>query len=393
MLIKLISKDIKYLLKNITLYLFFIVVILFYNSQFYGDIGDIQRPIKPVPGQNYYGSVIITDRTEEIKEVFRNLNRDLDNGTFEVNGFINKMVKINDDERDLLKEATNRIGFYDIDTKEINIKASYEEYLKIVREVDKKLGKNTSYGDKYRKITLNRNMTYEEAVTEFNDVLNKDKLTSAYARLFADYMGITAAFFPIFLSAFILTRDKRSKMHELIYSRNIKSSIYVISKYIALVASTLLVYLALATHATIKFSIFAAQNKYIIDYLAFYKYTIIWILPTLMFTIAFGMFISLILDNGILALPIQFVLWITSLMPLKGDYNLGKILIRFNTVGSYNKYILWSKDIITNRIFYAVLSIGIVFITALLLSYKRGGGFGVFTKSKKDNVLQHQNNM
>lgn len=391
MLLKLIKKDIKYLFKNTTLYLFFGVVILFYISQFIGDIGKIGVPIKPVPGQEYYGTVKITDKTEEIKEIFRNLNRDLNNGTFEKSGFINKVVKLNKDEITLLKNAANRIGAFDTD--EISIKVSYEEYLKIVREVDKKLGKNTSYGDKYRKMVLNRNMTYEEALTEFYDVLDKDKLTNAYARLFADYMGITAAFFPIFLSAFILTRDKRSKMHELIYSRSIKSSSYVISKYIALVTSALLVYLAVATHATIKFCNFAAQNKYIIDYLAFYKYTFIWILPTLMFTTAVGMLISMIFGNGIFALPIQFVLWMTSLFPLEGDYNLSKILIRFNTVGSYNNYILWSKDIITNRIFYAVLSIGIVFITATLLTWRRGGRFELFKKPKKDNILQHQNIM
>jgi hypothetical protein len=368
-------------------------VIVFYNSQFIGDIGNIKRPIKPVPGQEYYGSVRITDRTEEIKEVFRNLNRDLDSGTFEVNGLLNKVVKLNNDEMTLLKNAANSIGASDTDTNEISIKVSYEEYLKIVRAVDKKLGKNTNYGDKYRKMALNRNMTYEEALTEFNDVTNKDKLTNAYGRIFADYMGITAAFFPIFLSAFILTRDRRSKMHELIYSRSIKTSIYVISKYSALVTSALLVYLATATHATIKFSIFAAQNNYIIDYLAFYKYTFIWILPTLMFTTAAGMFISMIFDNGIFALPIQFVLWITSLFPLEGYYNLSKILIRFNKVGSYNNYILWSKDIITNRIFYAALSIGIIFITVVLLAWRRGGRFELFKKPKKDNILQHQNNM
>ena len=32
-------------------------------------------------------------------------------------------------------------------------------------------------------------------MAEFNTIVEKDKITNAYARLFADYMGITAGFF------------------------------------------------------------------------------------------------------------------------------------------------------------------------------------------------------
>lgn len=391
MLVELIKKDIKYLFKNITLYIFFGIVLLFYFSQFASDLDKV-NPIKPEPGQKYYGSVIITDKTEEMKEIFRSLNRDLGRGAFQRNGFINKTVYLSSDQRSLLKDAADKIGTFK-DDNDVDIKVNYDEYLKIVRELDKKLGRNTCYGDKYRQTVLYRNMTYEEAVMEFNNLLNKDKLTNAYGRLFADYMGITAAFFPIFLSAFILTRDKRSKMHELIYSRSISSGIYIASKFIALVLSAFLIYLVSAFLATAKFSILAYQNSYNIDYLAFFKYTFAWILPTLMFTTAFGMFVSMIFNNGVYAIPLQFVIWMTSLMPLEGNYNLSKILIRFNTVGDYSKYILWKQEIIINRIFYVLISIALLFITALLLEWRRGGGFGIFKKHKKSNILQHQNIM
>lgn len=391
MLVQLIKKDIKYLFKNVTLYIFFGVVLLFYTSQFAGDL-DRVKPAKPEPGQKYYGSVVITDKTEEIKEIFRNLNWDLDRDAFERNGFINKIVKLSSDERSLLKNAADKIGTFN-DDRSINIKVTYDEYLKIARELDKELGGNTCYGDKYKRTILNRDMTYEEALEEFDNVLNKDKITNAYARLFADYMGITAAFFPVFLSAFILTRDKRSKMHELIYSRSVNSYTYITSKYIALVTSAFLIYLAAATLATVKFSVLAYQNSYNIDYLAFFKYTFAWILPTLMFTTAFGMFTSMLFNNGISAIPLQFALWMTSATPLEGSYGISKILIRFNSIGDYSKFVLWKQEIIINRIFYVLISIILIFITAQLLEWRRSGELGIFKKPEKGNILQPQNNM
>jgi hypothetical protein len=305
---------------------------------------------------------------------------------------INKTVKLSEKDRNILSATAEKIAVPS-DGGNIELKVSYEEYLNIVRKLDKDLGGNTDYSDKNRKMILNRSMTYEEALQEFNNIINKDKITNAYGRLFSDYMGIAAGFFPIFLSAFILTRDKRSRMYELVYSRSVKSHTYVLAKYTALVIVMFLGYLIAATHATVKFACFASQNNYIIDYFAFYKYTFAWILPTLMFTTAFGMLISIIFGNGIAAVPAQFILWITSLLPLGGNYALTKILIRFNTAGSYNNYIVWKNDIIINRIFYIILSLALVYIASMFLTLKRGGGFGLLGKSNGNNTLQYENNL
>lgn len=392
MFFQLVKKEIGFQLRNITFYLFLGIILLFYSSQFTGDI-DL-KGIKPVPNQQFYGKVAITDKTEEIREIYRNINSNLNTGDYLKYGFmINKTVKLSDKDRAVLSTAADKIARTSPGGTQIELRVSYEEYLRIVRDLDKALGGNTPYGDKYRKMILYRPMTYEEAMDSFNNIINKDKLTNAYGRLFGDYMGITAGFFPIFLSAFILARDRRSRMHEIIYSRSINSHIYVFSKFIALTLIMLSVYLVAATHATVKFAGLAAGHGYIIDYLAFYKYTFSWILPTIMFTTALGILISIIFGNGIAAVPIQFILWMTSLMPLRGSYSLAKILIRFNTAGSYGDYILWKQDIIVNRIFYAVLSVVLIYITSVLLEMKRGGGFELFGKSNKNSSLQYENNL
>jgi hypothetical protein len=125
-----------------------------------------------------------------------------------------------------------------------------------------------------------------------------------------------------------------------------------------------------------------------IDYLAFYKYTFLWILPTIMFTTALGMLISIIFENGIAAVPIQFILWMLSLQPLMGNYSLTKIFIRFNTAGNYSNYIIWKPDIIINRLFYIILSVALAYFTSMILTLKRGGSFGLFRKNNKNSTLQ-----
>lgn len=385
MFFQLLKKDLNYIFRNITLYLFVAIVVLFYSTQF---LGDTEAPVKPMPGQDYYGSVEIKDKTEEMKKVYQWLDIELNKGTITKHGFINKEVKLTEENKTKIKNALMALSDSKPNSSSIEIKVNYQEYLKIIRNVDKELGGKTNYGDRNRKYILYREMTYDEALEDFNNILSKDKYTNAYGRLFADYMAITAGIFPIFLSAFVLTRDKRSNMHELIYSRKVKSYIYIASKYITQVFAILVVYLLVATHATMKFSQIAIQNNYIIDNFAFFKYTFMWILPTIMFTTALGMFLSILFGNGLIAVPIQFLFWITSLIPLEGDYNLSKILIRFNSVGKYSNYIQWKNDIMLNRIFYVLLPFFIVLLAAMLLEWKRGGRFAAISKLKKVNTLQ-----
>jgi hypothetical protein len=124
-----------------------------------------------------------------------------------------------------------------------------------------------------------------------------------------------------------------------------------------------------------------------IDYFAFFKYTLFWIAPTVMFTSGVGALISIIFGNGVAAIPVQFMLWMNSLMPLRGDYGLTKLVIRFNTAGAYEEYIGWVHNIGINRIFYVLISAGLVLIGTWVWSLKRGAGSGVFKKHYKARAV------
>lgn len=377
----LFKKELKYIFKNITFYIFIIVVGLFYFTQF--SPPSTTKNFKPIAPSGLndkermlgYGSKDITDPKKEIREMYMNLYRDYESGSiYKEKLMLNVTVKLDENEKQYIKDAMESIASDEyLNNKDENlIKVSYEQYLNIMEDLDKKLGGSTYYGEKRRHTVLNEPKTYEDALKDYKELLEKDKLTNAEGRVFADYMGITAGFFPVFLSAFILIKDKRSKMQELICSRSVSAYTYILSKYTALCTAVLIPYFMFASYSTFIFYRIGNFNNYNIDMLAFFKYTIWWVTPTVLFTVAVGMLISVIFNNGIIAIPIQFILWISSLTPLSGNYSLSKFIIRFNTFGDYSNYIKWSETIAINRVFYIAVSAILALIASLVWSKKRG---------------------
>ncbi|WP_425446492.1 ABC transporter permease [Dethiothermospora halolimnae] len=387
MFFELIGKEIKQQFKSITFYLFIIILIFSYHTQFIGDLPDSIKPTPPNKENgynNYYGYTYDVSHMEEMKSVYSSLYRDYKNKETLIHGTVmNKTVKLSQEQIDFLKKTMKKISIDGYQEKGLKIDITYEDYLDLMEEVDKKLGGDTYYDSEYRYMITRKRLSYEEALENFNILMEKDKLTRGYGRLFADYMGITAGIYLIFLSAFVITRDKRSKMDGLIYSRKISSFKYILAKYIGLFVSVFIGYIVVATHATIMFTKIASINNYTIDYFAFYKYTIIWIVPTILFTLSIGFIISIVFGNGIVAIPFQFILFSRSVLPLSGDYGLDKFMIRFNSSGKYEQYIQWRPQIITNRIFYVILSIAILIISVLVFEWKRGRGDEFFTIKKR----------
>lgn len=393
MFFQLVWKEMEYQTRNITLYLFIAVVLMFYSTQFMPYISQ-GTPLEPQPGAQYYGIKAIEDKESEIKAVYLDMQRSYSAGyILKQSVLINKVVNLSEDELNVMKTAMEQLAVYkhregSNPMENVAVKASYEEYLQIVRELDKKLGGSTYYGDKYRKFILQQPMTYEDAMTEFETIKTKDKITNAYGRLFADYMGITAGLFPVFLAAFVMTRDKRSKMQELIYSRSIGSFSYIASKYVALLAILVTFYMAITAHATYGVVSQAQQGGYAVEILALFKYTITWLIPTLMFTIAVGMLVSLLLNNGVVAIFVQFVLWLVSITSLGGNYEFFRSIIRFNALGEYDSYISYLPQIIANRVFYTLFSIALLIAASWILSRKRGAANG--SKIYKADMVQQQ---
>ena len=383
---QLFCKELKFHFKSITYYIFVVIVALFYFSQVTLPKGideikpmskeEIRKIISKLPEEkrdfarfryeNSSPRKPIADIKMKQKAMCQQLNMELNDKIARVYkaGF-EKKVKLSDDQIDIMKKALDKIS----PEKQI----SEEEFVKVLNEVDEGLGGGSYYGEKMRESILNRSATYEEALEEYNAILKEDKLTNAEAREFADYMGITAGLFPIFITAFILIRDIKSGAQEIIFSKRVSSFRYIFTKYLAALVALIVPYLIMATHQTLIYSKIASENKITIDYLAFYKYILMWIVPTLMFVTALGMVFAVIIRKPIVAIIVQFMLWAISITDLTTQsYSLYIIFIRYNAVTSNTEYMKWAHSININRMFYFVLSIIMMFLTAFIYNRRRG---------------------
>lgn len=382
---QLFCKEMKYYFKSITYYIFIVAVVLFYSSQmtFPKSIDDIKPLTReeitekvnkmPVEQREYikarlehaYGTKPMTDIKMKQKTMYNYMDMNLEEKVLEVYKFgFAKRVKLSDKQVDAFKAAMEKIS----PEKQV----SEEEFIDALNDLDKILGGGSYYGEKLRENILETSITYEEALADFNIKLEEDKITNAEGRVFADYMGITAGIFPMFIAAFILIRDMKSGAQEVIFSKKTSSVKYVLTKYLAAIASLMVPYVVTATHGTITYVRLAANSGITIDYFAFYKYMVLWIVPTLMFVIAMGMTFGIIFKKPIAAIIIQFLLWCSSITNLYGSYGLDKYIIRFNSSVNNVEYMKWANSIQVNRTFYFLLSLIIIFIAVYLYDRRRG---------------------
>lgn len=206
----------------------------------------------------------------------------------------------------------------------------------------------------------------EEAAANFNFKVNQEGLTNAYGRLFADYLGITAGLFPVFIAAFLLLRDHKFQMAELIRVRDVNALSYVWGKYLAVVVLLSGVYLLISCYPTFKFFQICQENDWIFHFWGFFKYTLAWVIPTMMFTVAIGMLIGQLTGSSLIVLVVQLILWFSNITTLSGNYSLGRFIIRFNSSDGYQLLLKSLPALWVNRIFFLIISVICVFLVALI---------------------------
>ena len=362
MILKIMCNEIRYQLKNITYYGFFMVVLLMFFSQLgIPTAGDLK-----LPGQkeNYYRTEPITDNIEKMKAMYFWLGKDYENRTISKYRFSFK-YSANNNEKNYLKSAIDKIYTFDSENN-MHINVSYDEYLDILKNLDINLKGGTIYGNPDRHGIYNKEISLENAEKNYKDIMEKDKFTNAYGRIFADYMGITAGLFPVFLSAFIFVREKKRNEYEKIYKSKISFTGYILGKYLGICICIMGCYFILATYTTLAYFKFSLDTNTIIDKIAIYKYTFSWIGPTVLFTTALGMLIAALFNSPIVAIGLQLILWAYNIKDLGGHYGLTQFVIRFNEFGEYDTYLQWKNAIIVNRVFYTIVYFVIVLLSAYI---------------------------
>lgn len=260
---------------------------------------------------------------------------------------------------------------------------SYDRFEELMEETDRILGGGSSYGETYRHQNASVPMTYEDAMTEYRELIEKDHLTGGYARLFSDYMVIFLGILPVFLAVTRELRDKRAGMQELIYTRKGSSLCIIASRYAAMLAMLVLPILALSLCPLSQCLKYAASAGVSTDIFAYVKYTFGWLLPTIMTVTAVGMFLTELTDTA-LAVLIQGAWWFisvfASIQSIHGGMYGWSLMPRHNTEMNWSGYHAGFAQLAANRLFYASLGILLVICTAGIYHLKRKGRYRISWK-------------
>ncbi|MCL6458475.1 MAG: ABC transporter permease [Gorillibacterium sp.] len=380
-MITLIRKEIRMLLRSIVFYLLIIVAGLFYFSQYatQNTWHELKAPTPPVEQQNVehpnYGWRAPTDVQTLSSNMIRSMTWELEEGTtYKTKLVINTKVKLSEQEKVYFQQTITKLRSL-VEQPEGH---TMDDAWVLSEELNEKLGGNSMYQEGMTTYSSaietyeDALLLHEESLVQYNEKVKQGELLPGAARLFSDYMAITAGIFPVFLAAFLLTRDRSSRMYELINSRRISAWKYVSCRFFAfalLLSAVYLLYSLMAAWQTVQ--AIGIPGQLGSTAVTFVAYTAAWVLPTIWTSIAFGMFASMLLRSSIAAIALNIIWWFHSMLPLTGSYGLTKLLIRFNTPDEYLLYRESIQTILVNRLFYTGLVILLVGATAFLWERSR----------------------
>lgn len=404
MFINLLGKECKQILKSVIFYLYLIILAVFVTSQ----IEEYSVVTKPQPGQESYGMKESSDPEEIMQATAGKLLIDWDNNSYATYpiGFY-KGVSLNEEDysrvAEILEEVTGKTeselkSELDGDNskamsqtqpgtimppvsgriEEISDTMTYEQFNQLMKEVDSILGANgTSY---YAPEKMARNamvpMTYEEALSEYQQIIDVDHVTGAFARIFCDYMVLMLAILPIFLAVTRGLRDRRAGASGLIYSRKASSISIVLSRYFATLIMSMIPVIILSISPMMEGIYYARTLGVSTDVFSYMKYIAGWLLPTAMAVVSIGFFFTELTDSA-LGILIQGIWWFIDINSavrsgLVGGFGF-HLAPRWNTVGESAKFTAEFQSLFTNRIFYSVLAVVLIILTIFIYEWKRKG--------------------
>lgn len=307
-----------------------------------------------------------------------------------------KNVKLNETDKEKMAEIISTlsgVSVNDLLTSANYIEVtlsddiSYEEFKECMKQADDLIGGGSNYSENnllnYSYVAI----TYEEAVTNYNLIVNEDKFTGAYARLFCDYVGIILSILPVFIAVAICLKDKRAKMNDLIYVRKTSSFKLILSRYFAIVISVMLptVILAYISNSTV----WGQYSGMALDYLAPLKYALGWLMPSVMIATAIGMFFTELTGTPI-AIAIQALWWFIDLNVgvgrLRGVHTLFELTPRHNSLGNTQIFLDEFHTLVANRLMIAGTALLLVAVTVIIYEQKRRGKFSGYREIKRQGT-------
>lgn len=400
MLLTIFMKECKQIVRSLVFYLYLLVFIFFLTSQ----MGNTQIIKEPKPGAASYGIKQSTDSKIIMSVTLSWLINEIRANNFATApiGFYKKVILSQNERSELKKIVEECTGKeWDIIDEEArqyeqemiknngeelevdsvyevtDIPVSYKFFEVQMKKVSDIVGKGSRYDSASYKHDVEEPITYDEALAEYHDICDMDGITDAYMRLFCDYAGVVLALLPIFLGVTRCVRDKRSKADLVIYSKSISSFQVILSRYLANAFMIFVPELILA---------FMMQTPYMYQadtigvrphYFSFLVYSVIWILPTILFVLAVSFLLTESI-NGVVAVIVQVFFALGSFMAssassLSGIFKM-QLIPRWNCFGNPARFMNEKMDLYFNRGAYVIIAIIVIAITSILYDWKRRGG-------------------
>ncbi len=371
--------------RSITYLIFVVVLISFAYSQLATELGKIDEP---KPGLKDYGP-----KYEEIPELIMPRALSALAEEHRVNtypaypyGFF-KNVKLNEKKQvkmtAILTELTGQP--YSVNRQDVKLVSAvtYERFKELMADANSLIGGGSRYAATELLNFGEIRKSYEDALKEYQAIFEHDRISGAYARLFADYLGVVLSLLPVFIAVVIGLHDRRARMRDLVYTRSISSARVMFTRYAAMATLMFIPVVILSIAVTIYIA-----NQYPgqpIDPLAFIKVSFIWLLPTLLMSSAVGVVITEWTDTPI-AVAVQGIWWFVGLSlglkHMEGGYG-ADLALRHNIVGNTQVYLDHANVLYINRISYTAASLLLVLIASWVYGLKRRGKLDVFGSFKK----------
>lgn len=402
MFVQLIRKECRQTAKSLIYWIIVAIMILDFATQ----LGSQEVMKKPEPGQESYGIHLSKDEDVIMRTTLGSLVEEYNYGSYATYpiGFY-KNVTLDDEDTKKIEQIIEKATGFSSDQIENTISAwydsrneqmqngqmmeptglevlpvnglTYEKFEKLMDEADHILGGGSSYGKGSRLGNAYQQMTYEEALDEYNTLIDKDKLTGGYARLFSDYMVIVLGILPVFLAATRSLRDRRAQMQGLIYTRKGTSTAIIASRYLSMIVMLLIPVFFLSLIPFTECMKYAQAAGIQTDILAFAKYIVGWLLPTIMTAAAVGMLFTELTETA-LAVLLQGAWWFVDVfaggtVKIHGGMYGWNLMPRHNSELNYQAYVDGFSQLVSNRILYVSISIIMIALTVVIYEQKRKG--------------------
>lgn len=260
-------------------------------------------------------------------------------------------------------------------TKHFIAQVSYERFKELMAKAEEIIGSGSNYSmDMLLEYYGQVEMTYDEAMNEYNKTIYDDKVSTAFARLFCDYMTRVLGLYPIFIVAVFWLKDRRNKMNEIINSKKINTVKLITARTLAILTAVMLPVVILSFESLIPLMGYSADTGIAIDIFAFIKYILWWLLPTVMVVTGLGTFLSILTSTPI-AILVQFVWWFidSAITGLSGDTRLYTLMIRHNTLNGAELIQQDFNIICLNRGIMIIVSFILICLSIVIYNKKRGG--------------------